>query len=75
MTYLNLFIIYLPLKYFKIIIQKFDLNLNRNLTNQMVHFLPLKMTNHSISYFANKKDHLNHNGESKSTLFYICHFV
>lgn len=33
------------------------------------------MINQSISYFANKKDHLNHNGKSKSTLFYICHFV
>jgi hypothetical protein len=67
MTYLNLFTIYLPKNIFKIIIQKRnDLNLNRISTNQMDHYLLIKMTwNQIISYCASKKDHPKHNNEPK----------
>jgi len=40
-------------------IQKKYLNLNQNPTNQMVHYLLVKMTNEIIFYFVNKKDHLS----------------
>jgi hypothetical protein len=35
------------------------------MTIQMVHCLPMKMTNQIISYYANPKDHLSHNDGSK----------
>jgi hypothetical protein len=66
MTYLNLFTINL----FLIFVNnnpKNDLNLGENLINQMVHYLPMKMTNQIVSYSTNQKDHPSHNNGSKST--------
>jgi hypothetical protein len=38
-------------------LEKNDLNLSRNLTNQMVHCLLIKITNQMVYYSTNKKDH------------------
>jgi hypothetical protein len=43
-------------------------NMGRILTNQMVHYLLVKIINQMVYYFANKKYHLSHNGHVKINL-------
>lgn len=78
MIYLNLFIIYLLKNIKKIIIQKINnVNLFRSLINQMVYYLPTKMTRQIVSYFVNKKKTtlVTMAGPNwEGGLFYACHF-
>ncbi len=69
MTYLDLFIIYLPINlYFKN--SKNDFNLSKNPTNQMVHCMLIKMTS-QIDFYSTSETTTHSQQTSLNQLVWI----